>query len=150
MALIFTGRLSPLVIEKANGASIFDSTIANQLRTLGAGISPRGIRLATKSSTPRTPGSAITSSAPSAPGSTQWESDFGAEQEAETGSEVEERSPRRGRSLNEALEELSFDDPPTDDRIHGESNQEPSNSQRRSGPMRPRRGPLPPRGRGRR
>ncbi|MGO3010780.1 MAG: ATP-dependent helicase [Corynebacterium casei] len=150
MALIFTGRLSPLVIEKANGASIFDSTIANQLRTLGAGISPRGIRLATKSSTPRTPGSAITSSAPSAPGSTQWESDFGAEQEAETGSEVEEQSPRRGRSLNEALEELSFDDPPTDDRIHGESNQEPSNSQRRSGPMRPRRGPLPPRGRGRR
>ncbi|MDO5508773.1 MAG: ATP-dependent helicase [Corynebacterium casei] len=150
MALISTGRLSPLVIEKANGASIFDSTIANQLRTLGAGISPRGIRLATKSSTPRTPGSAITSSAPSAPGSTQWESDFGAEQEAETGSEVEERSPRRGRSLNEALEELSFDDPPTDDRIHGESNQEHSNSQRRSGPMRPRRGPLPPRGRGRR
>lgn len=150
MALISTGRLSPLVIEKANGASIFDSTIANQLRTLGAGISPRGIRLATKSSTPRTPGSAITLSAPSAPGSTQWESDFGAEQEAETGSEVEERSPRRGRSLNEALEELSFDDPPTDDRIHGESNQEPSNSQRRSGPMRPRRGPLPPRGRGRR
>ncbi|MDN6131473.1 MAG: hypothetical protein L0I87_05595, partial [Corynebacterium casei] len=124
-----------------------DSTIANQLRTLGAGISPRGIRLATKTSTPRTPDSA---SAPGAPGSTKWEPDFEPEAEAETGSEVEERSPRRGRSLNEALEELSFDDPPSDDRIHGESNQEPSNSQRRSGPMRPRRGPLPPRGRGRR
>ena len=153
MALIFTGRLSPLVIEKANGASIFDSTIANQLRTLGAGISPRGIRLATKTSTPRTPESASAPgapSSPSAPGSTKWEPDFEPEAEAETGSEVEERSPRRGRSLNEALEELSFDDPPSDDRIHGESNQEPSNSQRRSGPMRPRRGPLPPRGRGRR
>ena len=153
MALISTGRLSPLVIEKANGASIFDSTIANQLRTLGAGISPRGIRLATKTSTPRTPDSASAPgapSSPSAPGSTKWEPDFEPEAEAETGAEVEERSPRRGRSLNEALEELSFDDPPSDDRIHGESNQEPSNSQRRSGPMRPRRGPLPPRGRGRR
>ena len=153
MALISTGRLSPLVIEKANGASIFDSTIANQLRTLGAGISPRGIRLATKSSTPRTPDSASAPgapSSPSAPGSTKWEPDFEPEAEAETGSELEERSPRRGRSLNEALEELSFDDPPADDRIHGESNQGASNQHRRSGPMRPRRGPMPPRGRGRR
>ncbi|REB15819.1 hypothetical protein DV946_13950, partial [Staphylococcus pseudintermedius] len=55
MALISTGRFSPLVIEKANGTSIFDSTIANQFRALGAGISPRGIRLATKSAAPRVP-----------------------------------------------------------------------------------------------
>lgn len=142
MALISTGRLSPLVMEKANGVSIFDSAIANQLRALGAGISPRGIRIATKSSTPRTPGS------------TKWEPDFEPEYEEEYGHEdgveAKERSPRRGRSLNEALEELSFDDPPTEDPARGEPSQGEFNKQRRSGPMRPRRGPLPPRGRGRR
>ncbi|MGO2166062.1 ATP-dependent helicase [Corynebacterium casei] len=140
MALISTGRLSPLVIEKANGASIFDSTIANQLRALGAGISPRGIRLATKSGAVRTQQSPSLSAnsekqdpgGSSAPGTFEWEA------EAEPGTEAP--SPRRGRSINEALDELSFDDPPTE---------EPP-QHRRSGPMRPRRGPQPSRGRGRR
>ena len=129
MALISTGRISPLVIEKANGNSIFDSALANQLRALGAGISPRGIRLAAKSSTPRVPSTPDTESAP---GTFGWETD------ADTNADTDMPSPRRGRSITEALDELSFDDPPAEEQ------------QRRSGPMRPRRGPLPPRGRGRR
>ncbi|WP_301206028.1 hypothetical protein, partial [Corynebacterium stationis] len=67
-----------------------------------------------------------------APGTFEWEVDAEPDTEAP--------SPRRGRSINEALDELSFDDPPTE---------EPP-QQRSSGPMRPRRGPQPPRGRGRR
>ena len=135
MSLISTGRFSPLVIEKANGTSIFDSTIANQFRALGAGISPRGIRLATKSAAPRVPnapGTRREHGTTNAPGTFEWEVDAEPDTEAP--------SPRRGRSINEALDELSFDDPPTE---------EPP-QQRRSGPMRPRRGPQPPRGRGRR
>ena len=155
LALISSGRLSPLVIEKANGASIFDSTMANQLRALGAGISPRGVRLATKSAAPRTPQALGTSSTSSAPGT--YGANTQVAHEADNPDDFENgdagydsgtsapEAPRRGRSLSEALEELSFDDPPTEQPGAGESNQ-----QRNSGPMRPRRGPMPPRGRGRR
>src|SRR5699024_3986280 len=116
MALISTGRISPLVIEKANGNSIFDSALANQLRALGAGISPRGIRLAAKPVSPRVPSTPDTESAP---GTFGWETD------ADTNADIDMPSPRRGRSITEALDQLSFDDPPAEEQ------------QRRSGPMRP-------------
>src|SRR5699024_782033 len=123
LALISAGRLSPWGIEKANDASIFDSDVAKQLRSFAAGINPRGIRIASTAAAPRTP--TQTRNEPgSDPGDTAASSPV---HEERTGS-------RRGRSIHEALEELSFDDPP-----EGETN--------RSGPMRPRRGPLPPRGR---
>src|SRR5699024_9377022 len=55
LALISAGSLSPFVIEKANVASIFDSDVAKQLRSFGAVINPRGIRIATTAAAPRTP-----------------------------------------------------------------------------------------------
>lgn len=134
LALISAGRLSPLVIEKANGASIFDSDVGKQLRSFGAGINPRGIRIATTAAAPRTP--TQTHNEPrNDPGDTTASSPA---HEERTGS-------RRGRSIHEALEELSFDDPP-----EGEAPEPPGSETNRSGPMRPRRGPLPPRGRNRR
>lgn len=152
MALISAGRLSPLVIEKANGASIFEAALANQLRAFGAGISPRGIRLATKAAAPRTP---MNSNTPDTPrwDTPSWDAEDPEDPEDSVGfnatdaadehdlaeHKTERQAPRRGRSLSEALEDLSFDDPPNEENSQG------------SGPMRPRRrGPMPPRGRRRR
>lgn len=53
--LVSAGRLSPLVIEKANGQSIFESALAGLLREAGAGITPKGIRISAKAPAPRTP-----------------------------------------------------------------------------------------------
>ena len=48
---VASGRLSPLTIEKANGASVFETPLANQLREHGAGITPKGVRISGKLST---------------------------------------------------------------------------------------------------
>lgn len=52
---VASGRLSPLTIEKANGASVFETPLANQLREQGAGITPKGVRISGKLSTSATP-----------------------------------------------------------------------------------------------
>ncbi|MDY3127457.1 MAG: ATP-dependent helicase [Corynebacterium sp.] len=46
------GMVTALVIEKANGQSIFDSDIAQRLRALGAGLTPHGIRINKPSTSP--------------------------------------------------------------------------------------------------
>lgn len=92
--LIAAGRLSPLVIEKINGAPAFESAIATRLRGLGAGISPRGVRISAKAAPPRTSRRIEDNR------SDPWQKPM---------------EPRRGRSVSEALAELpdlSFDDPP--------------------------------------
>ncbi|WP_408930270.1 ATP-dependent helicase [Corynebacterium axilliensis] len=43
--LVASGRLSKLVIEKANGRSIFDGDLAEELRALGAALTPKGVRI---------------------------------------------------------------------------------------------------------
>ena len=43
--LVASGRLSKLVIEKANGRSIFDGDLAGELRALGAALTPKGVRI---------------------------------------------------------------------------------------------------------
>ncbi|MFS0291857.1 DEAD/DEAH box helicase [Corynebacterium striatum] len=52
---VASGRLSPLTIEKANGASVFETPLANQLREQGAGITPKGVRISGKLSTSAAP-----------------------------------------------------------------------------------------------
>ncbi|WP_448856308.1 ATP-dependent helicase [Corynebacterium camporealensis] len=51
--LVAAGRLRPLVIEKANGESIFATDLAQQLRSCGAGMTPKGVRIAAPAPTPR-------------------------------------------------------------------------------------------------
>ena len=43
--LVASGQLSKLVIEKANGRSIFDGDLAGELRALGAALTPKGVRI---------------------------------------------------------------------------------------------------------
>ncbi|MDK8764529.1 DEAD/DEAH box helicase [Corynebacterium sp. MSK218] len=43
--LVASGRLSKLVIEKANGRPIFESELAGELRALGAALTPKGVRI---------------------------------------------------------------------------------------------------------
>ncbi|WP_408931784.1 ATP-dependent helicase [Corynebacterium sp. YSMAA1_1_D6] len=43
--LVASGKLSKLVIEKANGRSIFDGDLAGELRALGAALTPKGVRI---------------------------------------------------------------------------------------------------------
>ena len=52
--LVGAGRLTPLTIEKANGHSVFDSPAAQALRHAGAGITPKGVRIAATTAAPRT------------------------------------------------------------------------------------------------
>lgn len=42
---VASGRLSKLVIEKANGRPIFESELAGELRALGAALTPKGVRI---------------------------------------------------------------------------------------------------------
>lgn len=53
--LIAAGRLSPMVIEKANGRAIHEHPLAATLRELGAGITPKGLRISAKARAPRMP-----------------------------------------------------------------------------------------------
>ncbi|QNE89179.1 ATP-dependent helicase [Corynebacterium incognita] len=77
-------RMAPFVIEKVNGEAIFESPWADLLRGAGAGITPRGVRISGQAPAPRRPAGR---------GSTSY------------------ASPG-GRSVAEALEDLSFDDEP--------------------------------------
>ena len=43
--LVAAGRLSKLVIEKANGRPIFDGELAGELRAAGAALTPKGVRI---------------------------------------------------------------------------------------------------------
>ena len=52
--LIAAGRLQPLVIEKVNGVAAFQAPEAEALRAAGAGLSPRGLRIAATAAAPRT------------------------------------------------------------------------------------------------
>ncbi len=70
------GMMSPLTVEKINGAAVFESPVLPLLRAAGAGITPKGVRIGGRAPAPRT--------------------------------------PTRGRSVTEAMEDLSFDDPPPD------------------------------------
>src|SRR5699024_3515377 len=95
MSLLSTVLFSQLVIEKANGPSIFDSTMGNQVRARRAGISPRRTRLATKTAAPRVPnapGARREHGTTHALGTFEWEVDAEPDTEAP--------SPRRGRSIN--------------------------------------------------
>lgn len=71
--VVASGRMTPLTVEKFNGASVFDSGAVAVLRAAGAALTPKGVRIGGRSAPPR--------------------------------------SPRRGRTVTEALGELSFDDP---------------------------------------
>ncbi|APT86431.1 ATP-dependent helicase [Corynebacterium flavescens] len=53
--LIAAGRLSPLVIEKANGRPVHESALASLLREAGAGITPKGVRISAQARAPRIP-----------------------------------------------------------------------------------------------
>ncbi len=54
-ALVAGGRVLPLVIEKANGEAIFSTPVAAALRTAGAGISPKGVRITGRPAPSRAP-----------------------------------------------------------------------------------------------
>ncbi|MGX4761815.1 Lhr family ATP-dependent helicase [Corynebacterium minutissimum] len=93
--LVASGRLSKLVIEKANGRSIFETELAGELRALGAALTPKGVRMS---------GSAHTSSSSRAG------------QHGEPGEDARSAEPHRpllrgGRRAVDAIEELTFDDP---------------------------------------
>ena len=51
--LISAGRLSSLVVEKINGQPAFDSPLLNYLRSAGATVTPKGLRLASRPTAPR-------------------------------------------------------------------------------------------------
>ncbi|AGF71847.1 ATP-dependent helicase [Corynebacterium halotolerans] len=70
------GLMTPLTVEKLNGAPVFESPLLPLLREAGAGVTPKGVRIGGRTAAPR--------------------------------------SPTRGRSVTEAIEDLSFDDPPRD------------------------------------
>ncbi|MDO5032694.1 ATP-dependent helicase [Corynebacterium sp.] len=86
--LVASGRMTPLVIEKANGRPIFDSELSAQLRAAGAGITPRGVRISGTENSARAGTSTTDAASPAS------------------------RRPQRGRTVSQALEELSFDDAP--------------------------------------
>lgn len=71
--VVASGRMTPLTVEKLNGASVFDSGAVPVLRSAGAALTPKGVRIGGRSAPPR--------------------------------------ATRRGRTVTEALGELSFDDP---------------------------------------
>ena len=93
--LVASGRLSKLVIEKANGRPIFDSELAGELRGLGAALTPKGVR--------------ITGTAHSA--SSGRTGQHGQSGEAARSTEPYRPARRGGRRAVDAIEELSFDDP---------------------------------------
>ena len=93
--LVASGRLSKLVIEKANGRPIFESELAGELRALGAALTPKGVR--------------ITGSAHSASSSRTGQ--HGQSGEAARSTEPYRPARRGGRRAVDAIEELSFDDP---------------------------------------
>ena len=72
--------MKPMTVEKINGESVFDSGLVEALREAGAALTPKGVRIGGR--------------AASASGAARRAQD----------------APRRGRSVSEALEELSFDD----------------------------------------
>mgnify|MGYP007121282537 FL=1 len=51
--LMASGRLSKLVIEKANGRPIFDGELAGELRAAGAALTPKGVRITGSTNTGR-------------------------------------------------------------------------------------------------
>ena len=82
--------MSPLVIEKCNGNPIHHTPTASILRSLGAGITPKGVRIAGRAAPPRVPRHGAQGSSP----------------------DDSRGGLRGGRRASEAIEELSFDDPP--------------------------------------
>ncbi|MDK4334248.1 DEAD/DEAH box helicase [Corynebacterium accolens] len=108
--LIAAGHMSPLVIEKCNGNPIHHTPAADILRSLGAGITPKGIRIAGQAAPPRVPRHGAKDGSPE---------DFRGDSRG---------GLRGGRRASEAIEELSFDDPP------------PPPPPRNSGGFRPRGG----------
>ena len=93
--LVASGRLSKIVIEKANGRPIFESKLTGELRGLGAALTPKGVR--------------ITGSAHSA--SSGRSGQHGQSGEAARSTEPYRPARRGGRRAVDAIEELSFDDP---------------------------------------
>ncbi|EFM44936.1 hypothetical protein HMPREF0277_0003 [Corynebacterium accolens ATCC 49726] len=108
--LIAAGHMSPLVIEKCNGTPIHHTPAANILRSLGAGITPKGVRIVGRAAPPRVPRHGAKDGSPE---------DFRGDSRG---------GLRGGRRASEAIEELSFDDPP------------PPPPPRNSGGFRPRGG----------
>ena len=93
--LVAAGRLSKLVIEKANGRPIFESKLGGELRALGAALTPKGVRIT---------GAAHTASSGRA-------GQHGQSGEAARSAEPYRPARRGGRRAVEAMEELTFDDP---------------------------------------
>lgn len=81
--LVAAGRLSKVVIEKANGRPIFESKLGGELRALGAALTPKGVRITGSAQGPQ----------PARRGAPTRPTGLG------------------GRRAVEAMEELSFDDP---------------------------------------
>ena len=91
--LVAAGRLSKLVIEKANGRPIFDGELVGELRAAGAALTPKGVRITGSAN------SVMPSRSSAAP------------------SEPHRPARRGGRRAVDAIEELSFDD--SDDEAPG-------------------------------
>ena len=111
--------MSPLVIEKCNGNPIHHTSAANILRSLGAGITPKGIRIAGQAAPPRVPRRGARDGSP--------DDSRGNSRDGSSGG-LRGGGLRGGRRASEAIEELSFDDPP------------PPPPPRNSGGFRPRGG----------
>ena len=113
-------------MEKANGRPIFETPLAGELRALGAAITPRGIRVTGKAPLRTQPSVAPAPPSPQpAAEPTPWDrtepwDTSGVEDSWARGRTPQSNTadlpkpwqsgPRRGRTLSDAMEELSFDD----------------------------------------
>ena len=116
--LVASGRLSKLVIEKANGRPIFETELAGELRGLRAALTPKGVR--------------ITDSAHSA--SSGRTGQHGQSGEAARSTEPYRPARRGGRRAVDAIEELTFDDP-----VDSSEPNDPPSAPSSPGGFRPRR-----------
>ena len=116
--LVASGRLSKLVIEKANGRPIFETELAGELRGLGAALTPKGVR--------------ITDSAHSA--SSGRTGQHGEPREDARSAEPHRPLLRGGRRAVDAIEELTFDDP-----VDSSEPNDPPSAPSSPGGFRPRR-----------
>ncbi len=96
--LVTAGRISPLVIEKIDGQSAFDSEWSTLLRAAGAGLTPRGVKIFRASGSARG----------------AWGSGAGSGS-AGSGGAGSGGAGLRGRSVHEALADLPDPQPPFTD-----------------------------------